>query len=63
LDATLGACVITGTSASNGYNFIHDNTTGLSAATGAAITGTANNQYSGNTTDESATAASYGYID
>jgi hypothetical protein len=63
ISATDGARVSTGTSASGGYNFIHDNTTGLSATTGAAITGTANNQYSGNTADESATAASFGYID
>jgi hypothetical protein len=63
ITATDGARVSTGTSASGGYNFIHDNTTGLSAAISAAITGTANNQYSGNTADESATAASFGYID
>lgn len=50
--------------ASAGYNFIINNATGVYALTGGEVTGTANNQYSGNTTaNETAVSASYGYID
>jgi hypothetical protein len=62
ISATDGSRINMSTSAPSGYNFIHDNTTGLSAITGASIVSTANNQYSGNTANESATAASFGYI-
>ena len=46
-----------------GYLRIRNNTTGVSADTGGQVTGTALIVYSGNTTNESAVAASYGYID
>ncbi|MDP2689926.1 MAG: hypothetical protein Q8P48_07415 [Deltaproteobacteria bacterium] len=52
-----------GGAASEGYPRIRNCATGASAATGGQITATVNNQYSGNTTNESADAASYGYID
>ena len=39
---------------------LHD---GLYAQQGGQIVGTANNQYSGNTTNENAVAGSFGYID
>jgi hypothetical protein len=60
---TDGVSVNTTSSATNGYNFIHDNTTGISATTGSRVIGTANNQYSGNSTDEYAQAATFAYID
>jgi hypothetical protein len=45
------------------YNSIRNfTTTGLSAASAGVIVSTSNNQYSGNTANETATAASYGYI-
>ncbi len=49
--------------AGNGYIRIRNCNIGISSYQGGQVTGTANNQYSGNTADESATAASYGYID
>jgi hypothetical protein len=49
--------------ASTGYHQIHDNGIGLQAQTGGMIMNTANNQYTANTTNENAVAASYGYID
>ena len=49
---------------STGYLFIKNNTTyGVQAKDGGIVRGTANNQYSGNGTDEFAVAASFGYID
>jgi hypothetical protein len=48
---------------SQGESFISNCTTGIQAINGASVFSTANNQYAGNTTNESATAASYGYID
>ena len=44
------------------YNRIINNTTGITANQGAVATNTGNNQYSGNTTNTNATAASFGYI-
>jgi hypothetical protein len=45
------------------YSHVENCTTGLYAQQGEQIVGTANNQYAGNTTDDNAFAASYGYID
>ncbi len=59
---TGGRIIFAGASAS-GYEGIAGCTTGISTATGGQVTGTANNIYSGNTADETATASSYGYID
>jgi hypothetical protein len=48
----------------SGYIRVTNNTYGITANTGGQVTGTANNYYNSNATaDESATAASYGYID
>lgn len=58
-----GGRVLFTNSSSTGYCRVRNCTAGISAGTGGQATGTANNQYSGNTTNESATAASYGYID
>lgn len=49
--------------ASTGYNRITNCTTGIYADRGGQVTGTTNNQYSGNSTDENGVAASYGYVD
>lgn len=49
--------------AADGYVRIRNCDTGLYAAQGGQILMTANNQYSNNTTDENAVAASFGYID
>lgn len=46
-----------------GYDRIYNCTSGVYSTTGSMIVGTANNQYSGNSTDETATSASYGYVD
>ena len=49
---------------STGYIIVRNcNVTGLYADTGAQISGTTNNVYSGNTADETAVSGSYGYID
>lgn len=45
------------------YNIIRNCTTGVTAFALGGVIGTANNQYSGNTTNENATSASYSYID
>jgi hypothetical protein len=45
------------------YNIIRHLGTGVTASTGGQVTGTSANVYTDNTADESATAASYGYID
>lgn len=45
------------------YNIIVNAGTGLRTDANSAIVGTTNNQYSGNTANETATGASYGYID
>jgi hypothetical protein len=45
------------------YSRIRDLDTGIAASQGGVVIYTANNQYSGNTVNEVATAASYGYID
>ncbi len=55
--------VVMGPSASNSYIFIYNNTIGIQSSNGGQVTGTSTNQYSGNTTNENAVAASYGYID
>ncbi len=47
---------------STGYHQVHDNTVGISAIYGGQIINTTNNIYSGNTTNTSASAASYAYI-
>jgi len=49
--------------AADGYNRIRNCNIGVAAEIGGKAIYTANHQYSGNNTDESATAASYGYID
>lgn len=48
---------------STGYNIIRNQATGINALQGGVVWSTANNQYSGNTANETAVAASYGYID
>lgn len=45
------------------YSVVRDCDTGVGADNGGVIINTGNNQYSGNTANETATAASYGYID
>lgn len=49
--------------AADGYARIRNNTVGVRAEKGSMCVTTSNNQYSGNGTDESADAASFGYID
>lgn len=49
--------------AANGYTRIRNQATGVYAYRGGMVQSTANVQYSGNTVDESAVSASYGYID
>jgi hypothetical protein len=49
--------------AAGGYNRVRNCDTGIYACNGAQVIGTANNQYSGNGTDENGVAASFGYID
>lgn len=49
--------------AADGYNRIRNCTLGIKAESGGKVVNTTNHQYSGNTTDETATSASYGYID
>lgn len=49
--------------ASDGYPRIRNCNNGLRASSGGMLTNTADIQYSGNTTNESADATSYGYID
>jgi hypothetical protein len=59
----VNATLLYGNALSTGYCRIENCTTGIYALTGGQVTGTANNQYSGNSTDETADSASYGYID
>ena len=49
--------------AAQGYCRIRNLNNGIYAAVGGKAIGTSNNQYSGNTVDENAIAASFGYID
>jgi len=51
------------TSCENRYNIIRNCDTGIYAYSGGMVEYTANNQYSGNTADETPIAASFGYID
>lgn len=46
----------------NGYNFITNNTTGISASGGGQAINTSNNQYSGNTTNENSDTSTFGAI-
>jgi hypothetical protein len=50
-------------SAANGYARARNLQIAMYAEKGGQITSTGNNQYSGNTADETAIAGSYGYID
>jgi hypothetical protein len=71
IDGTAGANKATyGVSSTNGsvtfeakYNKIRYCDTGIYCTFGGEVVNTGNNQYSGNTVNEVATAASYGYID
>jgi len=51
------------TSAAGGYPRIRNQAVGIYAEAGGMVKTTANNVYSGNTADETADAASFGYID
>ena len=63
IHSTTSAIVSCYASAATGYVRIRNQATGITASAGAQVDNTANIQYSGNTADETATAASYGYID
>ena len=58
-----GSACNTWSTAAEGYVRIRNCSTGIRAQTGAIVENTSSNQYSGNTTDEDAVSASYGYID
>jgi len=61
--AELGAIISCYTTAAAGYTRIRNQAIGIYAMTGTQVAVTANVQYSGNTADETADAASFGYID
>jgi len=61
--AETGAQVGCYSTAAEGYPRIRNQAVGIRAQSGAQVAITANIQYSGNTLDESADAASFGYID
>ena len=64
LDINVNGSASTYQPAATGYNRIRNLTTGIYAYAGGMCTNTANNQYSGNSSaNETAAAASYGYID
>lgn len=63
LDVIANAFTSLYSAAADGYCRIRNCNYGITAATGGIVIDTANIQYFNNTTNESATAASYGYID
>lgn len=63
LNAEENGLISLGSGASAGYPFINNCTTGIYAATAGTVTGTSNNQYASNGTNENAVSGSYGYID
>jgi hypothetical protein len=63
IDASLSSSCDMSQSAASGYCRVRNLGIGIASYQGGQVIGTANNQYSGNLANETATAASYGYID